>query len=245
MNRQQVSQSRRVVSSSIQFCGLNNNLVGVKSLLRVAWVIINLNTRPSRCTRGVTDLRKPSPHDSPTLERRTVSVCPVGLRPRVPQRAAARSGRPSWFPAERPSRRCYRTIVGVSSQRTFLSFPPLCLLCYCPVSRLLWSTKKKKKKLPVASGLTCAGRREDHSASSPFPTHSTCECVCFCSKLFLAPSNPVQSWSRSYKLFGEFALHELGASWLGKREVGRSEWVPHPTQIHTAQVLLRGGSAGS
>lgn len=43
-------------------------------------------------------------------------------------------------------------------------------------------------------------------------------------------SNPVQSWSRSYKLFGEFALHELGASWLGKREVGRSEWVPHPTQ---------------
>lgn len=89
---------------------------------------------------------------------------------------------------------------------------------------------QKKKKLPVASGLTCAGRREDHSASSPFPTHSTCESICFCSKLFLAPSNPVQFWSRSYKLFGEFALHELGASWLGKREVGRSEWVPHPTQ---------------
>lgn len=88
---------------------------------------------------------------------------------------------------------------------------------------------QKKKKLPVASGLTCAGRREDHSASSPFPTHSTCESICFCSKFFLAPSNPVQSWSRSYKLFGEFALHELGASWLGKREVGRSEWVPHPT----------------
>lgn len=97
------------------------------------------------------------------------------------------------------------------------------------IARFPVSFEVQKKKLPVASGLTCAGRREDHSASSPFPTHSTCESICFCSKFFLAPSNPVQSWSRSYKLFGEFALHELGASWLGKREVGRSEWVPHPT----------------
>lgn len=98
------------------------------------------------------------------------------------------------------------------------------------IARFPVSFEVQKKK--VTGGLwahTCRSARGPFRLS-PFPTHSTCECICSCSKLFLAPSSPVQSWSRSYKLFGEFALHELGASWLGKREVGRSEWVPHPTQ---------------
>lgn len=41
--------------------------------------------------------------DLPTLVRRTASVCPVGVRPRVPRCVGERSGRPSWIPAHRPS----------------------------------------------------------------------------------------------------------------------------------------------
>lgn len=47
-------------------------------------------------------------------------------------------------------------------------------------------------KLPVASRLTCVGRREDHSASY-HSLRTPLLSVCSCSKLFLAPSTPVES----------------------------------------------------
>lgn len=60
---------------------------------------------------------------SPTSVRRTVSVCPIGLHPRVPQRAGGRSGRPSWVPADTPSCRGVKTLVVVRSQKTLTNSP--------------------------------------------------------------------------------------------------------------------------
>lgn len=86
---------------------------------------------------------RPSPvchcvDDLPTLARRTASVCPAGVRPRVPQCAGARSGRSSWIPAHRPS--CRRDAF---DSQLFQTLTPLIMTFLKPFcSLLLWQIKK-------------------------------------------------------------------------------------------------------
>lgn len=101
--------------------------------------------------------------DLPTLVRRTASVCPVGVRPRVPRCAGERSGRASWIRTHRASCRGDRTLLTVFSQRLLWLYTPSTLTRPPRI-------KVKKMPLPVSSWLTCAVRQEDDSAYSPFPT---------------------------------------------------------------------------
>lgn len=57
--------------------------------------MLGSDARLSRERRGVLDLIRVFPRDSPTVVRRTASVCLVGARPRVPRRAGERPGGPS------------------------------------------------------------------------------------------------------------------------------------------------------